>query len=82
MPGPDEVRGGDASGTGASDRAIDHRAKDLGGKVPKLSPTRHSSTRVQGQERPSGPENNSKKTEELNVKEQSKQKRCLPFLRP
>ncbi|XP_006540570.1 uncharacterized protein C2orf78 homolog [Mus musculus] len=47
------------------ERSIDNISKHLEGKDPKEAPSRHSRARKQGQERPSGPENNSKKTQEL-----------------
>ena len=47
------------------ERSIDNISKHLEGKAPKEAPSRHRRGRKQGQERPSGPENNSKKTEEL-----------------
>jgi hypothetical protein len=62
----DLVRG-ESSGGCAKDkeRAIDNISKHLEGKAPKEAPSKHSRPRKQWQERPSGPENNSKKTEEL-----------------
>ena len=62
----DLVRG-EGSGGCAKDkeRAIDNISKHLEGKAPKEAPSRHSRARKQGQEKPSGPENNSKKTQEL-----------------
>ncbi|XP_021010155.1 uncharacterized protein C2orf78 homolog [Mus caroli] len=62
----DLVRG-EGSGGCAKDkeRAIDSISKHLEVKAPKEAPSRHSRGRRQGQERPSGPENNSKKTVEL-----------------
>ncbi|XP_052052639.1 uncharacterized protein C2orf78 homolog [Apodemus sylvaticus] len=50
---------------GASDRANETMAKHLEGKAPKAPPSKNRRVRRQGQGRPSGPENNSKKTEEL-----------------
>ena len=50
---------------GSSERAIENISKHLDGKAPKEAPSKHSRARKQGQERPSGPENNSKKTQEL-----------------
>uniref|UniRef100_A0A8C6G585 DUF4629 domain-containing protein n=1 Tax=Mus spicilegus TaxID=10103 RepID=A0A8C6G585_MUSSI len=58
---------GEGSGGCAKDkeRATDNIAKHLEGKAPKEAPSRHRRGGRQGQERPSGLENNSKKTEEL-----------------
>ena len=56
---------GAVSVAGASDRAIDNMAKHPEGKAPKGPPSKNRRARKQGQERPSGPENTSKKTEEL-----------------
>lgn len=54
-----------SAGDKDKDRAIDNISKHPEGKAPKGAPSRHSRGRNQGQERSSGPENNSKKTEEL-----------------
>ena len=51
--------------TGASDRVIDNMAKHPEGKAPKGPPSKNRRARKQRQERPSGSENTSKKTEEL-----------------
>ena len=51
-----------AVGFRAGDMAINNITMHLKGKVPKETPGRHSRLRGKGQERPSGPENNSKKT--------------------
>nr|AAI19563.1 EG233164 protein [Mus musculus] len=50
---------------GSSGRAIDNMAKHPEGKAPKGPPSKNRRARKLGQERPSGPENTSKKTEEL-----------------
>ena len=47
------------------DRAIDNMAKHPEGKAPKGPPSKNRRARKQRQERPSGSENTSKKTEEL-----------------
>ncbi|XP_008757499.1 uncharacterized protein C2orf78 homolog isoform X1 [Rattus norvegicus] len=62
----DLVEGERAMGsTGDKDGTIDKITKHLEGKAPKVAPSRHSKGRKLGQEGPSGPENNSKKTDEL-----------------
>ncbi|XP_052052997.1 uncharacterized protein C2orf78 homolog [Apodemus sylvaticus] len=50
---------------GVNVRAKETMAKHLEGKAPKAPPSKNRRARRQGQGRPSGPENNSKKTEEL-----------------
>ncbi|XP_028640116.1 uncharacterized protein C2orf78 homolog, partial [Grammomys surdaster] len=49
---------------GSSD-SIENTAKNQKGKAPKVTPSKNRRVRKQGQERPSRPEKNSKKTEEL-----------------
>ncbi|EDM07573.1 rCG64368 [Rattus norvegicus] len=50
---------------GTSNKAIENMAKHLEGKAPKVAANKNKRGRKQGQEKPSGPENNSKKTDEL-----------------
>ncbi|XP_028609991.1 uncharacterized protein C2orf78 homolog [Grammomys surdaster] len=50
---------------GASDRANESMAKNQKGKARKVAPSKNRRVRKQGQERPSGSENNSKKPEAL-----------------
>ncbi|XP_034341855.1 uncharacterized protein C2orf78 homolog [Arvicanthis niloticus] len=50
---------------GASDRTIENMERNQKGKVPKVACSNNRRVRRPRQERPSGPENNSKKTEEL-----------------
>ncbi|XP_034345621.2 uncharacterized protein C2orf78 homolog [Arvicanthis niloticus] len=52
---------------GASDRATETMEKNQKGKAPKVAPSKNRKVRKQGQERPSGPGNISKKTEDLKL---------------
>lgn len=55
---------GAVGGAGASEPATANITMYLEGKALKETSRRHSRARVQGQERPSGPQNNSKRAEE------------------
>ena len=59
------VNGEGAVGVRAGEMAIDNITMHLKGKVPKKMPGRHSRVRGKGQERPSGPKNNSWKTKKF-----------------
>ncbi|XP_031240715.1 uncharacterized protein C2orf78 homolog, partial [Mastomys coucha] len=62
----DLVEGEGAEGVaGASDRAIENMAKHPEGKAPKVPTIKNRRVRRQHQERPNGPENNTKKTDNL-----------------